>query len=185
MAKFEQFLPMLLRFEGGYVDDPDDPGGETNKGVTLAVFQECSRELLGIEPTAENLRNLTDAQAGAIYKARYWDRMHGDDFALQDLANIVCDFYVNAGARATELLQHVMNGMGTAVAEDGAIGPGTLQALAGLPQDEVYRRYKQARVAYYTQLAQARPTLAKFLGGWLNRVDAFPDAPEAQGSAYA
>jgi lysozyme family protein len=92
MASFDLFLPMLLKFEGGYVDDPDDPGGETNKGVTMAVFRGCSQSLLGVAPTSDNLKALTDAQAGIIYKALYWDKIQGDGINLQDLANIVCDF---------------------------------------------------------------------------------------------
>jgi lysozyme family protein len=99
MASFDIFLPMLLRFEGGYVNNPRDPGGETNKGVTMATFQGCSHELLGIDPTSDNLKALTDAQAGIIYKALYWNKMQGDAITLQDLANIVCDFFVNAGTR--------------------------------------------------------------------------------------
>lgn len=172
MASFDIFLPMLLRFEGGYVDDPDDPGGETNKGVTMATFQNCSHELLGIDPTSDNLKALTDAQAGIIYKALYWNKIQGDAIALQDLANIVCDFFVNAGSHATKLLQNVMVQMGASVSVDGVIGPGSIQALNSLPQLEVYRRYKQGRIAYYQGLAQKFP---KFLKGWLNRVNAFPD----------
>jgi len=109
MASFDLFLPILLRFEGGFVDDPSDPGGETTKGVTMATFRNCSHELLGIDPTSENLRALTDAQAGIIYRSLYWDKMSGDTFQLQDLANIVCDFYVNAGTHATILLQQIVN----------------------------------------------------------------------------
>jgi lysozyme family protein len=177
MASFDLFLPILLKLEGGYVDDPDDPGGETNKGMTMAVFQHCSHELLGIDPTSENLKSLTDAQAGIIYKAKYWDKMNASSFTSQDLANIVCDFLVNAGTRATRLLQHLMNGMGASLVEDGAIGPATLAALTTVDQVGLYRDYKQARKAYYLQLAESRPSMAKFLKGWLNRVNTFPDSP--------
>ena len=185
MASFDLFLPMLLRFEGGYVDDPDDPGGETNKGITMRTFQHCAHPLLGVEPTSENLKALTDGQAGIIYRALYWDKMNGDAFALQELANIVCDFYVNAGTTATALLQRIMNGMGAHVVVDGVLGPGSLQALAALPAGDVYGRYKQERIAYYERLAAARPALAKFLNGWLQRVNAFPDAPAQQRRASA
>ncbi len=172
MANFDQFLPLLLRFEGGYVDNPTDPGGETNKGVTMAAFQHCAHELLGIVPTSDNLRALTDVQAGIIYRALYWNKIRGDEFALQELANIVCDFYVNAGAHATLLLQRVINGMGAQVVEDGVIGPAAIQALNTLPQNDVYRRYKQGRIAYYHGLSQRFPQFAR---GWLNRVNSFPD----------
>jgi lysozyme family protein len=172
MATFDIFLPMLLKFEGGYVDDPEDPGGETNKGVTMATFQNCSHELLGIDPTSDNLKALTDAQAGIIYKALYWNKIQGDAIDLQDLANIVCDFFVNAGSHATKLLQNVMIQMGASVSVDGVIGPGSIAALSSLPQLEVYQRYKEGRIAYYQSLGQKYP---KFLKGWLNRVNAFPD----------
>jgi lysozyme family protein len=172
MATFDIFLPMLLKFEGGYVNNPRDPGGETNKGVTMATFQGCSHELLGIDPTSDNLKALTDAQAGIIYKALYWNKMQGDAITLQDLANIVCDFFVNAGTHSTKLLQTVMIGMGASISADGVIGPGTIQALSGLAQDEVYRRFKQGRIAYYQNLGQKFP---EFLNGWLKRVNSFPD----------
>jgi len=172
MASFDLFLPILLKFEGGYVDDPNDPGGETNMGITMATFQLCAHELLGIDPTSQNIRALTPAQAGIIYKASYWNKMQGDAFALQDLANIVCDFYVNAGTNATKLLQTVLQGMGAAIAADGAIGPATMQALDGFVQEDVYNAYKQGRINYYQALGVKYPM---FLNGWLNRVNSFAD----------
>jgi lysozyme family protein len=171
VASFDLFLPMLLRFEGGYVNDPTDPGGETNKGITMATFRQCSHELLGIDPTSDNLKALADAQAGIIYRALYWNKMSGDDFNLQDLANITCDFYANAGTNATILLQRILNGMGAHVIEDGSVGSASIQAMNGLDQTEVYRRYKQGRINYYQSLAQRFP---QFSQGWLNRVNAFP-----------
>ncbi len=175
MADFTQFLPTLLQFEGGYVNDPADPGGETNKGITMNTFKEFAQPLLGIAATSANLKALTDQQAGVIYKVEYWDKVQGDAINLQDLANIVCDFYVNAGANATKLLQRVMNDMGANLVVDGGIGTASLQALAGLDQTEVYRNYKQGRIAYYQNLVQKNPKLGKFLKGWMNRVNAFPD----------
>lgn len=179
MANFDAFLTTLLGFEGGFVNDPADPGGATNKGITMKTFSRCAKTLLGIEPSLGNLKALTNEQAGKIYKALYWDTVRGDEIASQELANIVFDFHVNAGANATRLLQNVMNAAGASpnVAVDGVIGPVTMQALARLDQQDVYRRYKQGRIDYYRHLAASRPALAKFLKGWLNRVNAFPDLP--------
>lgn len=172
MASFDIVLPIILNFEGGYVDDPTDPGGETNKGITMATFRQCSHALLGLDPTSDNLKALTDAQAGIIYKENYWKPVQGDLMTSQDLANIVCDFYVNAGTHASSLLQRVIQNMGATVVVDGCIGPATIQALAGLDADDVYRQYKAGRIAYYQQLGQKYP---QFLRGWLNRVNSFPD----------
>ena len=176
MATFGEFFPTLLRFEGGFVDDPDDPGGATNKGITMQTFTAFARPLLGIEPTLAHLKALTNQQAGVIYKTRYWDAVRGDEIALQALADIVFDFYVNAGTNASRLLQTTMNAAGArpAVEVDGDIGPETIKALKPLDQTAVYRRYKQGRIDYYTDLAANHPSLAKFLKGWLNRVNAFP-----------
>jgi lysozyme family protein len=175
MANFDVFLPLLLKFEGGFVNDPADPGGATNKGITLKTFQACSQNLLALEPTLDNLKSLTGAQAGTIYRALYWNKTHGDDTASQNLANIVCDFYVNSGTPATKLLQTILTTMGHPLTVDGAIGPASVQALQAVDQDQVYRLYKQGRVQFYKDLAQKKPTLAKFLKGWLNRVNSFPD----------
>src|SRR5581483_3916516 len=114
----------------------------------MATFCRCSHPLLGIEPTPDNLRCLTDAQAGVIYKQHYWDRIRGDEIELQELANIVCDFFVNAGAHATVLLQKILNGKGAYLIEDGIIGPASIKALSASSSADVYREYKQARIAY-------------------------------------
>jgi len=177
MADFNAFFPTLLRFEGGFVDDPADPGGATNKGITLQTFDSCARRLLGIDPTFEALKDLTDAQAWTIYKTLYWDTVRGNDIALQPLANIVCDFYVNAGGNAGKLLQRILNALGAtpSLVVDGCIGPGTLHALKSMDQNEIYQHYKHGRMAYYQELVANHPSLHKFLRGWLNRVNAFPD----------
>jgi lysozyme family protein len=177
MASFDVFFPTLLRHEGGFVNDPADPGGATNKGVTLGTFETCARKYLGIEPTLANLQALTDEQAAKIYKPLYWDEVHGDEIGSQELANIVFDFQVNAGGSASKLLQRVLNDLGAKppLAVDGDIGAGTMTALNGMDQAAVYRRYKQGRIDYYQDLVAKRPALGKFLNGWLKRVNSFPD----------
>jgi lysozyme family protein len=177
MANFEEFFPTLLNFEGGFVDDPADPGGATNKGITMGTFRMCAGQYLGIEPTLENLKALTDGQAAKIYKPLYWDKVYGDEIDLQDLADIVFDFQVNAGANASKLLQRVLNDLGSTppLAVDGDIGPATMAVLKAADQKAAYRLYKQGRIDYYRNLVAERPSLGKFLKGWLNRVNSFPD----------
>jgi lysozyme family protein len=177
MASFDAFFPTLLKHEGGFVNDPVDPGGATNKGVTLGTFQRCAKRYLGIEPTLENLKGLSDVQAGKIYKALYWDEVRGDEIALQELANIVFDFQVNAGGNAAKLLQRVLNELGAKppLSVDGEVGPGTMAALKSMDSKAVYRRYKQGRIDYYQDLVAKRPPLGKFLKGWLSRVNSFPE----------
>jgi lysozyme family protein len=177
MADFNTFLPTLLKFEGGFVNDPADPGGATNKGITLKTFKAFAKPLLGVEPTLANLKKLTNQQAGVIYKAEYWDKVQGDAITLQELANILCDFYVNAGVNATKLLQRVLNEMGADLPITGKIGPQTMNFMQGQAQNqaEVYRKYRQGRIDYYQNLVKKNPKLKKFLKGWMNRVNAFPE----------
>jgi lysozyme family protein len=179
MADFNSFFPTLLEHEGGYVNDPADPGGATNKGVTFATFRQCATSLLKVDPTLANLRALTNVQAAAIYKKYYWDAVRGDDIALQPLANIVFDFQVNAGANASRLLQRVVNAQGVQpqLVEDGVIGNATIRALVTVDGRAVYAAYKQGRKDYYNRLVTRNSSLAKFLKGWLARVDSFPDLP--------
>lgn len=178
MADFNVFLPKLLRFEGGWVDDPADPGGATNKGITLATFASVARPLLEIEPTRENLRQLSDDQAARIYRKLYWNKLNADEIGLQALAEIYVDFYVNAGANAVRLMQRCLNTTGAvapSIAVDGVHGNATRAALLDHEPTALYRRYRDGRIAYYHELAEKRPTLQRFLKGWLNRVDAFPE----------
>ena len=174
MADFNTALAITLSFEGGYVDDPKDPGGETNHGITMRVFHTTAHPLLGLAPTSTNLKALTAAQAGIIYRANYWTPILGDQIAHQDLANILFDFYVNSGTHASSLLQTIVNEMGAkpAVVVDGTLGLGTLRALETLPLDEVYQQYRKGRAAYYTALGEKFP---RFVKGWLKRVNSFPD----------
>lgn len=117
---YAQALKQVLKYEGGYVDHPKDPGGPTNKGVTQAVYDNW-RESQNL--SIQSVRAIADSEVAAIYKNLYWDRISGDllpsgvDFA-------VFDFAVNSGvSRAAKTLQSVVG-----VTQDGVIGPATIQA---------------------------------------------------------
>ncbi len=179
MANFNAYLPQLLRFEGGFVNDPADPGGATNKGVTFQTFRSCC-DMLGVAPTLANLKALTDEQAGRIYKRLYWDWFNADALQCQPLAEMLVDFYVNAGGNAVKVLQKALNddGLQPPLIVDGAMGPATSRALADADATrgpELYRHIKAGRIDYYLGLAALRPPLQRFLKGWFNRVNAFPD----------
>lgn len=175
MADFYQFLPTLLQHEGGWVDDPADPGGMTNKGVTFGTFRLVAESILALEPSSHQLRQLSNEHAGRIYKAEYWDALRGDDINHQLLANILFDFYVNAGSHATVTLIKVMNQAGANLHSTSRITPRVLQVLHKMDLAEIYMAYKHARISYYTNLAHEHPLLRRFLKGWLARVNSFPD----------
>ncbi len=175
MADFSRFFPILLKHEGGYVNHPADPGGATNKGITLGTLSQCSRALLGLPPSMGLLRELTDEQVGIIYKALYWDAIRGDDIASQSLASLVCDFQVNAGVASSRLLQRVLNERATrpALVIDGMIGPRSLRVVNACDTAQVHAAFKTQRMDYYRGLAKRRPSLQCFLAGWLRRTESF------------
>ena len=117
---YAKCLAQVLKYEGGYVDHPKDPGGPTNKGVTQAVYDSWrkSQNL----PT-QSVRAIADSEVAAIYKNLYWDRISGDNLPSGvDFA--VFDYAVNSGvSRAAKTLQAVVG-----VTQDGQIGPATIEA---------------------------------------------------------
>jgi lysozyme family protein len=117
---YAKSLAQVLKYEGGYVDHPKDPGGPTNKGITQAVYDAWrkSQNLF-----TQTVRNINDSEVAAIYKNLYWDRISGDNLpAGVDFA--VFDYAVNSGvSRAAKALQGVVG-----TAQDGQIGPATIAA---------------------------------------------------------
>ena len=91
MADFNKAIAIILKHEGGYVNDPDDPGGETNMGITKRDFPHL------------DITNLTVEQAKEIYKEKYWDTINGDDITNQTVATQIFDFGVNAGVNVHHL----------------------------------------------------------------------------------
>jgi len=124
---FEKALKMVLKHEGGFVNHPHDPGGATNKGITLVTYEDFLQETVGQEAlvTEEDLKNIPDEDVAEIYKTRYWDKIWGDklpdglDFAL-------FDFAVNSGpTRAVKELQKIFFSCKT----DGIMGPQTFEEV--------------------------------------------------------
>lgn len=152
----------ILKWEGGYVNHPQDPGGRTNLGVTQRVWEEWT----GKPATEADMRGLTVDMVTPLYKKRYWDAVRGDDLPSGvDLC--VFDFAVNAGVnRASRTLQQVVG-----VTVDGVIGPRTLAAVTAKPAEQIIEDYAGLREAFY----KALPTFATFGKGWMRRVAGIED----------
>ena len=154
---YDKCLKAILHHEGGYVNHPKDPGGETNLGVTKRVYEEFGG--------AKDMKDLTVEDVAPIYKKGYWDKMKGDDLP-SGLDLCVFDFGVNAGpGRSAKYLQTMI---GTVA--DGGIGPNTLKAVANYVEevglDQAVENFQQARQGYYEKLS----TFDTFGKGWTRRV---------------
>lgn len=167
MAEFEKAIPHTLKWEGGFVNHPADPGGATNRGITFNLFKQYAKSL-GFMPTVDALKNMTEVQAKSIYKVHFWDKMRGLEFKDQSVANITFDAFVNCGYNGIKIVQRMAG-----TNDDGIIGPNSLTAINGANPKVLFDSIKEERVNYYKDLAERKPQMGVFLRGWLNRVDSF------------
>ena len=186
MQDIRQIAEAIVRREGGYVNDPDDPGGATNHGVTIGTMRRLGLDLdRDGAVTPRDVRALSREQAVDIFVAHYWRRPRIDELP-EVLQASVFDMYVNAGANAVKILQRLVRDMRIECAVDGVIGPQTIAAAARAGQaapDHIADAYGIARRNYYYALADARPASRKFArrrdggkGGWIVRAEEFVSA---------
>ena len=183
MKTVTEIATEIVAREGGFVNDPDDPGGATNHGVTLQTLRRLGLDITGDNRvTVEDVKRLTATKATQIFIEYYHHRPNLG--ALPDaLQPSVFDMYVNAGANAVKVLQRLLTDMGFQCDPDGAIGPATIRA-AQMAQDAaptyLADAYAIARRNYYYAIADARPASRKFArrrdggkGGWITRAEDF------------
>lgn len=183
MQSVRQIAEEIVAREGGYVNDPDDPGGATNFGVTIHTMRRLGLDLDGDGAvTSADVRRLSRAQAVDIFLKHYFD-----DPRIGDLPSVlqasVFDMQVNAGANAIKILQRLLRKLGLEVIVDGALGPQTLAAAARAAvaaPDHLADAYGIERRNYYYKLADARPRSRKYArrrdggkGGWITRAEEF------------
>jgi lysozyme family protein len=152
MTGFEDAFQKLLLHEGGYVNDPDDPGGETKYGITKRTYPDV------------DIKSLTTDQARAIYKRDYWDRVSGDVIGSTRAA-AVFDFAVNAGVGTSIRLAQTVAG----TAADGVMGPKSIAAISSTDESLFVAAFRLGRIARYTHLCEKNPKLKKYLFGWVRR----------------
>ena len=173
----------IVAREGGFVNDPDDPGGATNFGVTIHTMRRLGLDLdLDGAVTVRDVRRLTRAQAEDIFVQHYYHRP-GIAKLPDTLQASVFDMYVNAGANAVRILQRLLLQMGQDIVVDGVIGPNTVKAAraaAFAAGEHLADAYGIARRNYYFRLADRRPASRKYArtraggkGGWIRRAEEF------------
>ena len=158
---FESSLSHVLVHEGGYVDHPSDPGGATNKGVTLAVFQ----RFFGTGKTKEDLKAITDEQLGEVYETGYWNKCRCNDLP-DGVDYVVFDQAVNSGpGRSARWLQ---NAVGATV--DGGVGPLTIATTVAHAPAVAINAMCDARLTFLKSIRNGE--LWEVFGrGWQRRVD--------------
>ncbi|TCP42121.1 holin-associated N-acetylmuramidase [Rhodovulum marinum] len=183
MEKIRILAEEIVIREGGFVNDPDDPGGATKHGVTLATLRRLKADITGDGlVTVDDVKALSPEEAVDVFIVHYFQRprIHLLPEVLQPS---VFDMFVNAGSNAVRILQRLFNDMGQRVTVDGVIGPHTALAAetaAAAAPDHIADAYGIARRNYYYAIADRRPASRKYArrrdggkGGWILRAEEF------------
>ncbi len=186
MRSVSEIADAILAREGGYVNDPDDPGGATKYGVTVHTMRRLGLDLDGDgDVDARDVQRLSLAQAKDIFIKHYFHDP-GISGLPPALHASVFDMQVNAGTHAVKILQRLLRRMGFEIAVDGRIGPKTraaARAAAKVAPDHIADAYGIARRNYYYALADRRRASRKYArrrdggkGGWIRRAEEFISA---------
>ncbi|MEM7438664.1 MAG: holin-associated N-acetylmuramidase [Pseudomonadota bacterium] len=173
----------IVRREGGYVNDPDDPGGATKFGVTIHTMRRLGLDLTGDgKVDVADVKALTEDDATRIFIDHYFYRP-GIGKLPKMIQDTVFDMHVNAGVNAIKILQRLLGSFGHPVSIDGGIGPQTLRAaaeVAKIAPKHFADAYGIERRNYYYRLADRRPASRKYArtraggkGGWIRRAEEF------------
>ena len=172
MADFTAAFPLVIAFEGGYVNDPDDPGGETYKGVARKIFSKWDGwikvDILKRQTGfPANLDKDVDLQQYVLdfYRVNFWDKMNGDNISNQLVAQSIFDFGVNAGVgTSVSLAQMVVQ-----AEPDGVIGQQSIDAINNFDPEHFIAAFTVAKIARYISIVKKRPTSQKYFYGWVRR----------------
>jgi lysozyme family protein len=162
IQNFDKSLAAVLVHEGGFVNNPKDPGGMTNLGCTKAVWEEhCGHPV-----DEKTMRALTPNDVGPLYRRKYWNKVNGDDLP-SGVDYVVFDAAINSGpGRAVKWLQACVG-----VEPDGGIGPKTLAAVQTFDAKQLVKDYTKRRLSFLMDL----PTWDTFGKGWTRRVNEVED----------
>ena len=169
MADINLLIPLLFRWEGGYVNDPDDRGGPTNRGVTLSVWQTHGIDINGdgrIDET--DLKQMTQEEAvERILRPHYWNRWQADQIRSQAIANLLVGWVWGSGKYGIVIPQGILG-----VKQDSIVGNKTLSAVNNYPdQEELFYKFRNGKRDYLNRICLNHPPNKKFLKGWLNRLN--------------
>ena len=169
MAKVNLLAPKILKWEGGYSDDPDDKGGATNMGVTVATWKQVGYDKDGDGHIDGNdIKLLTKEDAILVLKKFYWDRWHGDYINNQSVADILVDWVWCSGKWGIKIPQRLLM-----IPDDGAVGAQTISTLNAQNQGDFHMKVRNARLAFIDGIVKNDPSQEKFKQGWINRLNDF------------
>lgn len=186
MANVNVLLPFILKWEGGFVNDPADAGGATNKGVTIGTWRQVGYDKDGDgDIDVQDLKLLSNNDVrDRVLKPHYWDRWKADNIQSQKIANILVDWVWGSGKHGIVIPQRLLG-----VKDDGIVGEKTLSAVNFADPDQLFDAIYKARVDFLNEITQSsiakyerkigrkateselmKYTNKRFLKGWLSRL---------------
>ena len=185
MAKVESIVPFILKWETGttgigltneqlfekaklkgFANDPDDLGGATMCGVTLATFTAYCRRKGYPQPTIVRLKAITYKEWLEILKTMFWDKWKADQINNESIALILVDWVWGSGKYGITIPQRAIG-----VTADGIVGPKTIAAVNARDPKQLFDLIRKERLAYIERICKSRPANVKYKKGWLNRLN--------------
>lgn len=168
MAKLEPLAKFILSYEGGFVNDPTDRGGATNKGVTIATWRAQGYDKNGDgRIDVKDLKLITDADAINIMRKNFWNRWKADQIAHQAIANMLVDWVWSSGKHAIVIPQQMIG-----VTADGIVGPKTIEALNRTYASTFFNQLRTRRLQFIDNIIRKNPSQKRFEAGWYRRINA-------------
>ena len=172
---FSKISSVILRHEGGYVNDPNDRGGETNMGITIATWRAYAPIDLGIEATSSTLRNMTKEQAEIIYYNHYWEPKGFCKLENTKVALMVYDWTITSGRAVKQIRKMLHDEYNNRLIVNNIMDDDMIHCINAVEnQEQLLSRIAEIRKDYYRSLTitNGEPNAQiKFLNGWINRVD--------------
>lgn len=168
MANIKILTPLILKYEGGFVNDKVDKGGATNMGITLSTWRQVGydKDKDGdIDEADIKLLNKDDFKP---VLEQYWDRWKADQIENQSIANILVDWVWGSGKWGIVIPQRLMG-----LTADGIVGAQTLAKINSANQQELFTTLFNARVKFLNDIVKNNPSQIRFIKGWLNRLNDF------------
>lgn len=169
MANIDKLAPFILRWEGGFVNDPVDKGGATNMGVTIGTWRSVGYDKDGDGDIDVDDLHLLDKEdvIERVLRPHYWNRWRADEILNQSVANILVDWVWASGTHGIKRPQRILG-----VTPDGIVGPKTLAAVNSMDPMELHFRIKNDRIKFIDEICQRDPSQERFRKGWMNRINA-------------